>query len=143
MSLIRLSSGVGVGLNCTGELAMSRASASKYSEASDVGALGLCGSSSGPNQPSCKPRTYSFQACRPKTRSPCTPSQLRIWAPRRNASSRSSVLSSVSSESPFSPFRLRNLLILAARPARTSPSLRPSTTSQSRAPATSTGLTYS
>lgn len=31
---------------------------------------GGCGSSNGPIQPSCRPRTYSFHVCRPRIRSP-------------------------------------------------------------------------
>ena len=103
---------------------------------------GGLGSSNGPIQPSCRPRTYSFHVCLPSIRSPWMPSQALIWAPLRKSSSRSSTLSSNASFDS-SPLRLLIRRILDARLARTSPSRRPSTTSQSSAPATSIGLTYS
>ena len=41
------------------------------SELGDIGGgVGSGGGSSGPSQPSCRPRMYSFQVCRPMTRSP-------------------------------------------------------------------------
>lgn len=103
------------------------------------------GSSRGPSQPSCKPRTYSFHVCRPRIRSPCTPSHSLIPRFCRACSSNSSSpwLDSEESSCDLSPFRFRSFRIFSARPALTSPSRRPSITSQSRAPATRTGFIYS
>ena len=103
---------------------------------------GSGGGSNGPNQPSCSPRTYSFQVCRPMIRSPCKPAAGCSPAFVRISSTISSGGPSVSTRD-FSPFFFRNFRTLSARPARTSPSRRPSITSQSIAAATKTGFTYS
>ena len=105
------------------------------------------GASIGPNHPSCNPLTYSFHVCLPNTKSPLTPSHSDIPITPLNALTDSS-FSNFSSSSPSSivatsPSRLLILLIFSANPALTSPSFLPSMTSQSMAPATRIGFTYS
>ena len=97
----------------------------------------------GPSQPSWRPRMYSFQVLRPRIRSPCVPFHSEMpwfFLASRMGSTSSSVSLSVGG---VSPFRRRCFLILSARPALTSPCLRPSITSQSTAPATRIGFMYS
>ncbi len=108
---------------------------------SDGGASEGGGGSRGPSHPSCRPRMYSFQVCLPRIRSPCTPSHSLVPVFWRNWFTKSS--SGGTSTSAFSPLFLLNFLIFSAKPALTSPSLLPSMTSQSSAPATSIGFTYS
>lgn len=109
---------------------------------SDASGGGL-GASNGPSQPSCNPRMYSFHVFLPMTRSPATPSNVRIPTLSRRAFTTVSTSPSSRGSLVCSPCIFRNFLILSANPARTSPSLLPSTTSQSSPEATSTGLTYS
>ena len=109
----------------------------------------------GPSQPSCRPRMYSFHVCRPRIKSPRTPSHSLIpLLCRASAMSSSSDFPSASFSisclsiglrfcASLSPFPRLSFLIFSASSARTSPSRRPSITSQSSAPATKIGLTYS
>ena len=107
------------------------------------GLSGRGGGSTGPSQPSCRPRMYSFQVCLPMTRSPWTPSHSLIPVLWRNSATMFSFSSAAGSSCDTSPLLFRSFRIFSAKPARTSPSRRPSTTSQSKAAATSIGLTYS
>ena len=101
------------------------------------------GSVTGPSQPSCRPRIYSFHVCLPMTMSPLASSLSVIPSVCRIDRNLSSGASSASS-SGESPLTLRRCFrIRSANPNRTSPCMRPSTTSQSTPPATSIGFTYS
>ena len=117
-----------------------------------MGGGGGGGGSNGPSHPSCRPRMYSFHVWRPIMRSPVTPGHSAMPFLRR----RSATMSVPSEGSPSSddsggllpllspsPFPQRSFRMRSASPALTSPSLLPSTTSQSRAAATRMGLTYS
>lgn len=97
----------------------------------------------GPSQPSCNPLIYSFQACRPSIKSPFTPLQSLIPIESLTSWMPFSLVSSSSLGGAFSPDFPRSFLTRSASPALSSPSFRPSTTSQSSPPATKIGFTYS
>lgn len=90
---------------------------------------------SGPSHPSCSPRTYSFQVCRPITISPRGPLNSVIPEFVRIASTTSS--------SPLCSGGNLLFLIFSASSARISPSFRPCINSQSNPEATRIGFTYS
>lgn len=99
--------------------ASSRVEISLAGENSEPRGGGSGGGSSGPNQPSCRPRIYSFHVCLPMTKSPCNPSQCRTLRPLLAFSTRSSASSSGGCVCGISPFLSRSLLILSASSART------------------------
>lgn len=107
-----------------------------------AGSAGSAGASIGPSHPSCKPLTYSFHAFLPTTISPFSPSHSLTPILSLNGTSTDVAVSS-NATSTLSPARFLYRRILSANAALTSPSRRPSTTSQSIAAATKTGLTYS
>ena len=99
--------------------ASSRGGISLAGENSKSRGGGSGGGSSGPNQPSCRPRMYSFHVCLPMTKSPCNPSQCRTLRPLLAFSTRSSESSSRDCVCGISPLLSRSFLILSASSART------------------------